>query len=87
MDPHGRDYRGQVHVTHSGEQCQKWTDQFPHPHLITPESYPNTGLGDHNYCRNPDGWHGTWCYTTNPDVLWQDCDIGIPSAICGMYIN
>nr|XP_006815389.1 PREDICTED: uncharacterized protein LOC100369221 [Saccoglossus kowalevskii] len=81
-DHRGRDYRGTVHVTDHGEVCQKWTDQFPHQHAVTPENYPNTGLGDHNYCRNPDGWHTAWCYTTDPNVVWHDCDIGPPNANC-----
>ncbi|XP_071178210.1 putative macrophage stimulating 1-like protein [Mytilus edulis] len=34
-------------------------------------------MEDHeNYCRNPDNEeYGPWCYTTNPDVRWEFCDI------------
>ncbi|VDI40324.1 Hypothetical predicted protein, partial [Mytilus galloprovincialis] len=30
----------------------------------------------HNYCRNPDEDPiGPWCFTTDPDVLWEECSI------------
>lgn len=32
-------------------------------------------MGDHNYCRNPDGSDTVWCYTTTPGLLYEDCDI------------
>ena len=71
-----KEYRGPLHVTKSGLQCQKWSEQYPQKHSRNPENYPGTGLGDHNYCRNPDNWQeGTWCYTTNPDKRWELCDV------------
>ena len=48
------DYRGTMSTTSSGRTCQKWTEQAPHGHDRTPENFPDGGLGDHNYCRNPD---------------------------------
>ena len=33
------------------------------------------GLGDHNYCRNPDGEPKPWCYTTDPNVRFEFCDV------------
>jgi len=42
---------------------------------MTPEKYPNAGLGDHNYCRNPAGFLGTiWCYTTDPEEQLDFCE-------------
>lgn len=70
------DYRGTIAVTKSGLDCQKWTAQEPHEHTHTPSAYPGTGLGDHNYCRNPSANEkGAWCYTGDKNKRWEFCDI------------
>ena len=56
------DFRGTVSTTISGKTCQKWTVQAPNSHSHTPSNYPDKGLGDHNYCRNPDGKPHAWWY-------------------------
>nr|XP_006825401.1 PREDICTED: apolipoprotein(a)-like [Saccoglossus kowalevskii] len=78
------DYRGLVNMTQDGDNCGSWTDQTVHEHTRTPEKYPNSGLGDHNYCRNPDGDVGAWCYTTKLDKRWAYCDVGKPSDDCSV---
>ena len=71
-----KDYRGPLQITKWGEQCQKWTEQYPHKHSRTEKNYPEAGLGNHNYCRNPDSESGgAWCYTTNADRRWVYCDV------------
>ena len=52
-----------------------WNEQDPHSHTRTPDNYPNTGLENNNYCRNPDGEPRAWCYTTDPGQRWEFCDI------------
>ena len=65
-----------------GEVCQRWSSQKPHAHNFDPASYANKGIGDHSFCRNPNNRKGgPWCYTTNPSVEWQTCDI----PICGEH--
>ena len=85
-DPYATDYRGTINVTRSGYTCQAWTSQYPHEHSRTPLEYPNTGIGEHNYCRNPDTSGMAWCYTTDTNVRWEYCSIGIPQEVQDDYI-
>jgi len=70
----GVDYRGCQTTTRSGKKCQKWSDQTPHNHDKNDVNYPGTGLGNHNYCRNPTGEDTIWCYTTNNITKWEYCN-------------
>ncbi|XP_016352287.1 hepatocyte growth factor-like protein isoform X1 [Sinocyclocheilus anshuiensis] len=70
----GEDYRGQVDHTVSGKECQRWDQQYPHQHIYQPEKYPDKSLDD-NYCRNPDASPVPWCYTTDPTMERESCDI------------
>lgn len=40
---------------------------------ITPLLMPDAGL-ESNYCRNPNGRSTVWCYTTDPETLWELCE-------------
>jgi hypothetical protein len=57
------DYRGCQNITLSGIPCQMWSSQFPHSHSYAMDPNGN-GVGDHNFCRNPDGETNIWCYTS-----------------------
>ncbi|XP_066292607.1 uncharacterized protein [Branchiostoma lanceolatum] len=76
---HGASYRGAVSVTRTGRTCQRWDSQTPHAHVNTPHHYPSAGLVE-NYCRNPDGSTGVWCYTTDPGTRHEYCDIPVCDA-------
>ncbi|KAM4771273.1 plasminogen-like [Rhinophrynus dorsalis] len=81
----GDTYRGTADRTISGKQCQAWGSEIPHNHTITPEEFPNGGL-ENNYCRNPDGDKGPWCYTTDPSVTWEYCDLKKCSELNSMIM-
>jgi len=71
---HGSDYNGTISRTRTGEECQHWKSQDPHPHGFSRH------VGSHNHCRNifvegrgPVSTKGVWCFTTNYRVRWDYC--------------
>ena len=68
-------YNGTRSFTVSGIECQRWDSDEPHV-----PKYRPIGRRHKNYCRNPDNDQKAWCYTTDPDVRWEYCDI----QQCGM---
>ncbi|XP_068735923.1 uncharacterized protein [Montipora capricornis] len=73
----GVGYRGNVNLTQSGRTCQRWTAQCPHRHWRIPEDVDTSQNDSNNMCRNPDGSapDGPWCYTTDPNMRWEYCNI------------
>jgi len=70
-DTKGSDYNGTANTTVSGKECQRWNQQQPHAH-------PFSELKE-NFCRNPDGEEGVWCYTTDKTKRWELCEVPICS--------
>ncbi|CAL8327272.1 unnamed protein product [Lota lota] len=74
----GRSYRGVVGVSLSGARCLPWNSDLLHNelHVGTVKGASLKGLGDHNYCRNPDGDSRPWCYVLDHGAIsWEHCDI------------
>merc|ERR1712224_533151 len=72
----GKAYKGLVTSTTSGRTCQNWLKDKPHK--ISTEPSQENGLGNHNYCRNPDGSEDKpWCYTMDPspDHEKETCEV------------
>ncbi|XP_034328389.2 uncharacterized protein [Magallana gigas] len=67
----GADYFGHVNTTVSGRTCMRWDSQSPHSHDY------GYAKDQENYCRNPYGKaaKGPWCYTTDPEKIWEYCNI------------
>jgi uncharacterized protein YegL len=77
----GQDYTGCQSTTRSGYSCQRWIEQTPHGHRFLPQRFPDSHIGDHNFCRNPDGDSTIWCYTADPSRRWEFCDPRDTNAI------
>ncbi|XP_036121816.1 hyaluronan-binding protein 2 [Molossus molossus] len=81
----GHSYRGKVSKTINQHVCLHWNS-----HLLLQEHY-NTfmeaaeahGIGEHNFCRNPDGDKKPWCFikVNSAKVKWAYCDVSACSAL------
>ncbi|XP_053524436.1 hyaluronan-binding protein 2 [Artibeus jamaicensis] len=81
----GFSYRGKVSKTINQHSCLYWNS-----HLLLQEHY-NTfmedaeahGIGEHNFCRNPDGDKKPWCFikVNSAKVKWEYCDVSACSAL------
>ncbi|XP_054466904.1 phosphoinositide-3-kinase-interacting protein 1 isoform X2 [Anoplopoma fimbria] len=70
MRSNGVDYRGEQQGSSSGLTCLNWTNTTRDFDVkLHPDS--QTGVGDHNYCRNPDSSERPWCYIAAPDGAVQ----------------
>lgn len=77
----GQEYRGEISYTEDFITCQKWTDEWPHKHTQYSKKQKRNeknGLGEHNFCRNPEGKRARpWCFTNHKKYRWQYCPITI----------
>ena len=74
------DYNGTVSVTNHGQTCQAWSSQTPHRHIhIKDRLFPMDGSVEEasNYCRDVGSPGRPWCYTTDPDIMWNYCTFRI----------
>lgn len=62
------DYRGHFSVTQNGFNCKEWS---------MAARFPNDGLDDGAFCRNPKGvGQRAWCFVEDGSgVMWDYCDV------------
>lgn len=70
-EDNGYTYRGLVDFSNSGRPCQNWLDVGE----ISPVG--DNGIGNHNYCRNPDqSYDSPWCFTNDGSGLSkEECSV------------
>ncbi|KAK2845480.1 hypothetical protein Q7C36_010334 [Tachysurus vachellii] len=62
----GVQYRGEQQKSSSGRLCLNWnTTKRDYDVTLHPDM--STGVGNHNYCRNPDDSDEPWCYVSGAD--------------------
>nr|XP_006013493.1 PREDICTED: hyaluronan-binding protein 2-like [Latimeria chalumnae] len=75
----GSNYRGQVSLTEAGDRCVYWNSPLLLSESINAfmENATEAGLGDHSYCRNPDGDEKPWCFYKykKERLKWGLCDV------------
>ena len=67
-------YTGTKSTTVSGKTCQRWDQQYPHKHGYANARLDEKFAAKENYCRGFE-YKKPWCYTTDPKVRWEECDI------------
>ena len=74
----GIGYIGNIAKTESGKDCQRWDSNSPHEvsTSITADKFPDSSIGEaENKCRNPDNGERPWCYTNDPNIRWEYCNV------------
>ncbi|XP_053161217.1 hyaluronan-binding protein 2 isoform X3 [Hemicordylus capensis] len=78
FEENGEAYRGNVSQTMQQKTCLHWNSHFllKHSYNAFMEAADYYDLGDHNYCRNPDGDKKPWCFVNvNNKLKWDFCDV------------
>ncbi|XP_037382051.1 tissue-type plasminogen activator [Talpa occidentalis] len=82
----GLTYRGTHSRTVSGASCLNWNSMILMGATYTARmtDAQALGLGNHNYCRNPDGDDRPWCHVLKDRKrTWEYCDVPQCST-CGL---
>ncbi|XP_051950947.1 tissue-type plasminogen activator-like isoform X2 [Xyrauchen texanus] len=74
----GTGYRGTWSMSASGLECVNWNSSSLRGKKFTARRSESSslGLGNHNYCRNPDGDTKPWCYVyKSAQMTWEFCSL------------
>lgn len=74
----GQSYRGVWSISHSGAECINWNSTSLRGKKFTAKrpGALSLGLGNHNFCRNPDNDSTPWCYVyKSTQVDWAFCTL------------
>ncbi|KAJ3604233.1 hypothetical protein NHX12_028974 [Muraenolepis orangiensis] len=72
----GGGYRGILSISHKGNVCINWNSTSLRGKRFTAKKHDasSLGIGNHNYCRNPDNDSTPWCFVyKGSQVTWEFC--------------
>ncbi|XP_030274077.1 tissue-type plasminogen activator isoform X1 [Sparus aurata] len=74
----GEGYRGTWSISNSGAECINWNSTSLRGRRFTARKVDasSLGLGNHNFCRNPDNDNTPWCYIyRGTQIVWEFCNL------------
>uniref|UniRef100_A0A1A7XNI6 Plasminogen activator n=1 Tax=Iconisemion striatum TaxID=60296 RepID=A0A1A7XNI6_9TELE len=74
----GEGYRGTQSTSQTGSECINWNSTSLRGRKFTARKLDaiSLGLGNHNFCRNPDRDNSPWCYIyKGTEVVWDFCSL------------
>lgn len=74
----GSGYRGTQSISNTGAECINWNSTSLRGKKFTARKLDasSLGLGNHNFCRNPDGDNSPWCYVyRGTQINWEFCSL------------
>ncbi|XP_051923165.1 tissue-type plasminogen activator isoform X1 [Hippocampus zosterae] len=74
----GDAYRGTWSLSKSGAECINWNSMALRGRKFTARKVDasSLGLGNHNFCRNPNRDGTPWCYTyKGTQIIWEFCSL------------
>ncbi|KAL3062665.1 hypothetical protein OYC64_002463 [Pagothenia borchgrevinki] len=74
----GEGYRGTWSISHSATECINWNSTSLRGKKFTARKPDASllGLGNHNFCRNPDNDSTPWCYVyKGTQIVWEFCSM------------
>ncbi|XP_041856438.1 tissue-type plasminogen activator isoform X2 [Melanotaenia boesemani] len=74
----GAGYRGMWSISQSGAECINWNSTSLRGKKFTARKVDASsfGLGNHNFCRNPDKDSSPWCYVyKGTQITWDFCTL------------
>ena len=79
-------YTGALSVTVNNMACQAWSAKTPHNHTLDKDElfpYDGSSAAALNYCRDPRGDGQPGCFTVDPLVRYEFCDV----PVCESKLN
>ena len=75
-------------MTVNDNQCQFWSSMYPYNHTYEDDArFPMdvSVKAAKNFCRDPTNKGRPWCYTVDPEVVWEYCSFRPCTSLIILY--